>query len=63
MEEFWLARDKDGDLYIYEKEPFKNELAGQWTLGGRFEYLPAHLFPEIRWEDKRPTKCKIEFAQ
>lgn len=63
MEEFWLARDKDYDLFIYEKEPIKNELAGQWTHGGRFEQLPELLFPEIRWEDKKPTKCKIEFAQ
>ena len=63
MKEFWLARDRDYDLFIYEKEPLKNEHSGDWILGGRFERLPELLFPEIRWEDKKPTKCIIEFTQ
>ena len=29
MEEMWLARDKDGELIMYEKEPLKDKLAGQ----------------------------------
>ena len=59
MEEMWLARDKDGDLFIYEKEPFKDERAEQWTLVGRMSFLPANLFPEVQWSDKKPTKVKL----
>ena len=63
MEEFWLARDRSGDLYMHEKVPLKNELTGEWILGGQFELLPAHLFSEVQWEDKGPTKCKIELTK
>ena len=24
----WIARDKDGELYIYEAKPFRNEVKG-----------------------------------
>ena len=33
-QEMWLARDKDGELIMYEREPFKDERAEQWSLGG-----------------------------
>lgn len=33
MEEMWLARDKDGELIMYEREPLKDKLAEKWTLG------------------------------
>ena len=54
--EIWIARDKDGKLVMYEKEPLKDKLAGQWTLGGWFEFLPKNWFPEVHWSDKKPLK-------
>ena len=59
MEEMWLARDKDGELVMYEKEPLKDKLAEQWTLGGWFGFLPKKKFPEVKWKDKEPTKVKL----
>ena len=36
IDKIWLARDKDGDLAMYENKSFKNKLAEQWTFGGWF---------------------------
>ena len=59
MEEMWLARDKDGELIMYEREPLKDKLVEQWTLGGWFGFLPENLFPEVQWSDEEPTKVKL----
>ena len=59
MEEMWLARDKDGELVIYENKPFKDECADIWTCAGQYVYLPDNWFPEVKWEDKEPTKVKF----
>lgn len=59
MKEMWLARDKDGELYLYEKKPFKDELAEQWTLGGYCEFMPKNFFQEVQWTDEEPTKVKL----
>ena len=38
MEEMWIARDKDGELVMYEKEPLKVNLQsnGHWADGSDF---------------------------
>lgn len=59
MKEMWLARDKDGELIMYEREPLKDKLAEQWTLGGLFGFLPKNWFPEVKWSDDEPTKVKL----
>ena len=58
-QEMWLARDKDGELIMYEREPFKDKLAEQWTHGGWFEFLPKNWFPDVQWSDEEPTKVKL----
>ena len=59
MTELWLARDKNGELIIYENKPFKDELAEQWTLNGWWGFLPKNWFPEVKWSDDEPTKVKL----
>ena len=29
----WIARDKDGGLYLYNYEPCKNKISGRFTCG------------------------------
>ena len=55
----WLSRDKDGGLAISENKPFKDERAGQWTVGGQYVFLPDNWFPEVKWSDDEPTKVKL----
>ena len=66
MEEMWLARDKDGYLYLYiGKKPIKG--CRQWTLekiGTADEMIPlsGDLFPEVQWSDEEPTMVKLEIV-
>ena len=58
--EAWVARDEDGMLYLYLREPQK--ITGQWTvpylyLG--YIKLGDTVFPEVQWSDKEPTRVSI----
>ena len=58
--ELWVARDEDGMLYLYLREPQK--VTGQWTvpylyLG--YIKLGDTVFPEIQWSDDEPTRVSI----
>ena len=51
----WMARDRDGNLCIYEEKPEKEE--NSWYFGG-YDYISYfnHLFSAIQWEDDEPTR-------
>lgn len=56
----WVARDNDGMLYLYLREPQK--VAGQWTapdLHLGYIKLGDTTFPEVQWSDEEPTIVKI----
>ena len=57
--EEWVARDKDGMLYLYFAKPRKNH--SKWLPNIRFDFveLSRELFPEVKWSDKEPTKVKL----
>lgn len=50
----WIARDENGDLYIYENEPHKKFC---WVGFGEFVFFSAfnHLFQMVQWKDEEPT--------
>lgn len=53
----WIARDKNDELYVYEKKPKKvnvNSWEDETAYG--YEDLPVfnHLFQFIEWEDEEP---------
>ena len=59
----FIARDKDGDLYIYTKgKPYK--CAFVWSTGNPIcaAKIDNNIFPEIKWEDKEPTEVTIEIV-
>lgn len=53
----WLARDKDGDLYAFSREPKKG--ISSYHQDGR-DWAWVHetddTFKLIRWEDEKPTR-------
>ena len=62
----WIARDKDGGLYLYNYEPHKNESLGRFTCGiksnGKWseEYeLNSQLLPEITFENS-PQEVELK---
>ena len=51
----WVARDKNGELYLYARKPIKKETF--WSSDWECEFLPDknNLFREVHWEDDEPT--------
>lgn len=56
----WVARDKDGELWLYGSKPFKNEERGIWNS---YRIPSRRIYPErfasVTWEDEEPTKVRI----
>jgi hypothetical protein len=52
----YVARDKDGLLYLYIEKPYKGE--ERW-MGYGFMRIKKSLFPFIKWTDKEPTHVNI----
>ena len=64
MEEMWLARDKDGSLFLYIGGiPIKNRSDNVWIAKELritdAMLLDKDLFPEVQWSDDEPTKVKL----
>lgn len=54
---FWIARDANGSLFVYEKKPCRCHDLKTWQ-SGRFCQMPNHLFPDLTWEDE-PIEVEI----
>ena len=59
-ESWWVARDKDGKVFIYNSKPIR--LVSEFTFDGdsfgHCAELHNGLFPEITWENS-PKKIKL----
>ena len=59
----YIARDKDGDLYLYREQPVKNDKWGTWQAGHNdshdFYKIDSSLFPEVSLEDEEPTEVEL----
>ena len=58
----WVARDEDTSLYIYIGEcPYKTDC--DWDViyrdGDYIQELNSNLYPQVKWEDKEPTKVEV----
>ena len=51
----FLARNKNGDLWMHNTRPFK--LTSHWAVvsGSNSERIGTDYFPEVEWTDKEPT--------
>lgn len=57
----FIARDRNGNLYIYDKLPKRDRTNGIWQVNEKFDkfyQLPNDWFPEITWDDE-PRKVEI----
>ena len=55
--EAWVARDKDGKIYLYRYKPIKDKFV--WYSPGSHLALASASFPEVKWSDDEPTKVSI----
>lgn len=55
----YIVRSKNGDLYIFDFEPQKNNSATWWTGRGMTAITPFNkLFQFVQWEDEEPTEIE-----
>lgn len=57
----WLARDKNGDLYVFEAEPHKKEDLERWVNNVTYNECKIydltvfnHMFRFVQYEDLKP---------
>lgn len=57
----WLARDSNGDLWLYvcKNQPIKDD--GYWHCDEDADCMEidGSLFQEVQWSDEDPTKVKL----
>ena len=60
----WLARDKDGELFVFSSAPFKVERV--WSPQSpniNTMELESDKFPSVQWKDAEPTEAYITLAE
>ena len=57
----WIARDKNGELYLFSKKPSKREESWLMSRGTiTVLQLPSELFPEVKWSDEEPRELVLK---
>lgn len=68
MKRNWIARDRSGELRIYNSKPIKNERLGIWQSEDGSEYgerisdniIRSHFNIEsLEWKDIEPKEIKV----
>ena len=63
----WIARDKDGELYVHLMRPHKSKLKLSWLPDSDDDYWiklgSYNIFPSVKWEDEEPTEAYITLAE
>ena len=54
----WIARDRDGSLWLHTNKPNKNMT--QWAEGDDYFEISSELFPEVKWEDEEPIELVLK---
>lgn len=57
----WLARDKDGSIFIHNNKPKKDATDIIW-MSDYFVKLNKEEFSSVKWEDDEPTEAYITLA-
>lgn len=57
----YVARDKGGDLYLFQTRPRKSDKLNIWIEECIYKTikLDSSLFPEVSWEDEEPTEVEL----
>ena len=62
IKEYWIARDENGELFLYEEQPVKDERTGRFKVYGKFFPISFELFPEVTYENS-PRKMEINIIE
>lgn len=58
--ELWIARDKDGDLFLFQEKPKREH---DYWVSAIFIKLNAKSFPNVKWDDKEPKKVELTLIE
>lgn len=62
-----IARDKNGDLYLYFGKPTKVKECGSWISheSGIYAFLveDTEELSQIKWEDEAPTEVELKIKE
>lgn len=55
----WIARDKDGSLWLFEEKPYKDKCV--WHNDSTdHRRINEKLFPEVKWKDEEPRELILK---
>ena len=57
MFKYWIARDKDGRLFLYNQRPIKTK---KFWIGRGIQIYQDDFVGEVKWEDKHPVPVAVE---
>ena len=57
----WIARDYDGSLWLFEKEPIYDESIDGWTDRSSVLILESNLYPEVTFENS-PMEVELKLV-
>lgn len=58
----YVAKDEDGEVYLYDTKPYKDERCGMWSTDGHFTKIDANELPKSinpSWDDTEPIEVKL----
>lgn len=58
---FWVARDKDGNLFAYNDKPTRCDNQEEWFAEKFLSSMENSFFPELKWEDE-PLEFELRQA-
>lgn len=63
MQNFWIARYKDGDLFLYDNKPVRADDGYDVfdAIDGDSYQIASELFPEVTWENS-PQRVRLELC-
>ena len=61
--EMWIARDKDGELYLFMSKPYRNKTTffSENTYAD-FCKLPEGSYPEVTWKNS-PKRVEVKLVE
>lgn len=62
----WVARDRDGELWLHQQEPVKDYESGQWLSHGvSVKRIDQERFKSVYWTDERakPVKLTLDYER
>ena len=60
MIKYWLARDRDGKLFLYNQRPIRTQT---FWIGSAVKICKNDFVDEVKWEDKHPVPVELKIPE